>query len=163
MDKIGRTIRRRRREGKTDYKARLGVIKSSLPRIVIRKTNRYIIVQLVETDIAQDKIIVSVSSKDLLGKGWPKELEGSLKNLSAAYLTGILLANKAKKKEKCILDIGLQRNIHRGRLYATLKGLIDGGMEIPHNQDCLPDEEMLSSNKKTSEILKTVREKIKHG
>jgi len=41
--KTKRTIRRRRREGKTDYKARLNLLKSGLPRVIIRKTNNYII------------------------------------------------------------------------------------------------------------------------
>ena len=34
--------RRRRLQGKTDYKARLAMLKSGKPRLVVRKTNHYI-------------------------------------------------------------------------------------------------------------------------
>ena len=47
-----KTIRRRRLEHKTDYKARLGLLKSNMPKLVVRKSNRYITVQLVISDIA---------------------------------------------------------------------------------------------------------------
>jgi large subunit ribosomal protein L18 len=40
MTKINR---RRRREGKTDYSKRINLLKSGAPRIVFRKTNRYLI------------------------------------------------------------------------------------------------------------------------
>ena len=38
---------RRRREGKTDYYQRTRLVVSDVPRMVVRKTNRHIIVQLV--------------------------------------------------------------------------------------------------------------------
>ena len=38
---------RRRREGKTDYYQRTRLIVADVPRMVVRKTNRHIIVQLV--------------------------------------------------------------------------------------------------------------------
>ena len=44
-----RVIRkRRRRENKTDYKMRINLLKSQIQRIVFRKSNRYIIGQVVE-------------------------------------------------------------------------------------------------------------------
>ena len=57
--------RRRRLESKTDYKSRLALLKSEKPRLVVRKTNRYIIVQIVSSEIAQDKILVGKTSKKL--------------------------------------------------------------------------------------------------
>ncbi len=60
-----KTQRRRRLETKTDYKARLALLKSEKPRLVIRKSNRYILAQIVLSEIAQDKILFRVSSKDL--------------------------------------------------------------------------------------------------
>ena len=50
-----KSIKRRRREGKTDYKARLAMLKSEKPRLVIRKSNRYLVVQIVGSEIAKDK------------------------------------------------------------------------------------------------------------
>jgi len=41
--------RRRRIASKTDYKARLSLLKSEKPRLVVRKTNRYIIAPIIVT------------------------------------------------------------------------------------------------------------------
>ncbi|MFH1802589.1 MAG: 50S ribosomal protein L18 [archaeon] len=155
---MARTIRRRRRENKTDYKSRFHMLKSERPRLVVRITNRYAIAQIVESDIAQDKVIAKVSSKDLLAKGWPKEKGGSLKSLPAAYLTGFLLVKSLKVKiSEAILDIGLQRNIKGSRIYAVLKGAVDAGLKIPHNPEALPTKERIEKN----ESLKTIFEKVK--
>ena len=89
-----KTSRRRRKENKTDYHARLLMLKSEKPRVVVRKSNSYITIQFVEASIAQDKVVASASSKELLALGWPKEKKGSLKSLLASYLTGLLLAKK---------------------------------------------------------------------
>ena len=164
MEKIGKTIKRRRKEGKTDYKARLGLLKSGKARIIARKTNRYFIGQVIISDIAQDKVIVGVNSKELLSKGWPKELEGSLKNLTDCYLTGFLLGKKLEGSKESIkeavLDIGLQRNIKKSRIYAFLKGLIDSGLEIPHNKEALPSEDILTKNEKTGKLIDQIKEAI---
>ncbi len=153
--------KRRRQEGKTDYKARLAILKSGKPRLVVRRTNRYIIAQLVESELAQDKVIATANSKELLVLGWPKESAGSLKNLAAAYLTGILIGKKAsaKKISEAILDIGLHRNVKSSRIYATLKGALEAGLNIPHNEEALPANEFI--RRKNSEIIDKIREKIK--
>ena len=152
-----RTIRQRRLKKKTDYKSRLELLKSGKPRLVIRKTNRYILAQIVESEIAKDKVVVSVTSKDLLSKGWAKENAGSLKSLPASYLTGYILAKKVKKPEKeLILDIGMHRNIHQSRIYAVLKGALDAGLKIKHDEKALPTEEQINKNKKFSEIINKI-------
>ncbi|MFH1425772.1 MAG: 50S ribosomal protein L18 [archaeon] len=153
-----KTQKRRRRQAKTDYKARLALLKSEKPRVVVRKTNRYILAQIVESKLAQDKVITRVSSKDLLQKGWPKEKKGSLKNLQAAYLTGFLLAKKTKIKE-AILDTGLQRNISGSRIYAFLKGAVEAGLKIPHSKESLPTDERLNKNEKLKDLL-SIKEKL---
>ena len=153
-----RTIKRRRRERKTDYDARLKLLKGSLPRIVIRKTNRYIIAQLVESEKAQDSIICGANSKELLKHGWEKA--GSLKSIPACYLTGLLLGKKIKdKKKKVILDIGLFRNIKKSRIYAVLKGLVDSGLDIKFEEDIFPDEKRIKGEHLKNKID---FEKIKH-
>ena len=59
-------IRKRRRiENRTDYKARRIMIRGEKPRIVVRKTNRYILAQYVESEEAQDKVIINLTSKEL--------------------------------------------------------------------------------------------------
>ncbi|OIO80527.1 hypothetical protein AUJ84_03165 [Candidatus Pacearchaeota archaeon CG1_02_32_132] len=159
MHKIGRTVKRRRKQQKTDYKARLGLLKSEKLRLIIRKSNKFVVMQIVESEIAQDKVLFSVTSKDLLKLGWPKEKEGSLKSLPACYLTGILLGKKVKGKE-VVLDLGLQRNIHKGRIYAALKGAIEGGIKINFDEETLPSDEMLERNEKIKDIVKKIKEKI---
>jgi large subunit ribosomal protein L18 len=152
-----KTPRRRRLEAKTDYKARLALLKSGRPRLVVRKSNRYIIAQIVESDIAQDKVIAGANSKVLLSRGWPKEMAGSLKSLSAAYLTGFILGKIAqeKKVKEAILDMGMYRTVKGSRIYAVLKGAVDAGIKIPHNAEMLPSEEKIK-NEKTEKILNKI-------
>lgn len=144
-----KTLRRRRFEAKTDYKARLALLKSEKPRLVIRKTNNYLIAQIVQTDIAQDKIICGITSKILISKGWAPELSGSLKSLPACYLTGLLLGRSALEKgiKKAILDLGMHTSVKNSRIYALLKGVIDAGLEIPHAKEVLPEMEMIKNTK----------------
>lgn len=139
-----RTVKGRRRRNQTDYKARLNLLKSGLPRIVIRKTNKYVFIQYVETNEAKDKVIISISSKELLKHGWEKEKAGSLKSIPACYLTGFLFGKKIKDKE-VIVDIGLIKDVKKNRIYAVLKGLIDSGVNIKHDEEkeLFPDEKRL--------------------
>jgi large subunit ribosomal protein L18 len=128
---------RRKREGKTDYNKRLKLLKSGKPRIVIRKTNKQIIIQLVKYVEEGDRVIKSVSSKELRNYGW----QLSLKNIPAAYLAGYLFGRKSKTNEELIVDIGLQEK--GNRLFAAVKGAIDSGMKIRHNPDIFPKQNLL--------------------
>ena len=135
---MARAIRRRRREAKTDYKSRFALLKAEQPRLVVRKLNQYITLQIVVTNIAQDKVIVAAHSSELLDKGWPKEKAGILKS-PAAYLTGMLLAKKAKGKvDAAIVDAGMYRTVHGSRIFAAVKGAIDGGLSVPQSESALP-------------------------
>jgi large subunit ribosomal protein L18 len=156
-----RTIRRRRLEAKTDYKSRLALLKSQKPRLVVRKTNRYIIAQIVQTEIAQDKVVAGLTSKVLLSKGWPSELSGSLKSLGAAYLTGFLLGKLALHSgvKDIILDIGMQRNTKNSRLFAIVRGVVDAGVSVPHNPDVLPQMENIKNDKIAKLFDKIIGEK----
>ncbi len=156
-----KTLKRRRLEARTDYRTRLNLLKSGKTRLVIRKTNRYIIAQLVSADNAQDKVLVSVTSKDLLSKGLDADLSGSLKSKAAAYLTGYMLAKTSKGKVKeAILDLGMNRNIHKSRLYAVVGGAIEGGLEIAHSKEAIPTQEEVKSTGKLSKTFDKIKEKI---
>lgn len=137
-----KTLKRRRRENKTDYLKRLKLLKSGKPRIVFRRTNRYVLAQYVTSKEARDKIVLGVSSKDLLKHGWPKDAEGSLKSIPASYLTGYLIGKKiiSKELETPILDSGMLRVLHKTKVYGFLKGLIDSGIIIECKPECFPDE-----------------------
>ncbi len=154
-----RTQKRRRRENKTDYKARRIMLVSGLPRIVVRATNKYFILQVVESHEAQDKVLVTITSKDLLKNGWSEEKKGSLKSISAGYLTGILMAKKLKGG-KYIVDLGMARTYKGGRVFSVIAGLIEGGLDIPANKKVFPSEDRLMGEHAG---LKEMVEKVKGG
>ncbi len=150
-----RTLKRRRRENKTDYKARRLLLSSGIPRIVVRRTNKYFILQAVESHEAQDKVIATITSKELLKNGCDAKMGGSLKSIPAGYLTGILMAKKLGKG-KYIVDLGMARTLKGSRVFAVVKGLIDGGLDIPANEKVFPSEDRLNG----SHLNKNVKEMI---
>lgn len=156
---MGKTIRRRRQEGKTDYKARMELIKSGKPRLVIRKTNRYIIAQIVRSEGAQDFVVTTMSSKDLISKGWPEDKSGSLKNRAASYLIGYLVGKLAlsKKVDEAILDFGMHRNIQKSRIYTVLKGVVDAGVKVPHDKKVLPTDEFVHVSPEFKKIIDKIK------
>jgi large subunit ribosomal protein L18 len=154
-----RTIKKRRNECKTDYKARLILLKSPCDRIVVRKTNRYIILQQVESKQSQDRVVRTTSSKDLIKEGWDEKLSGSLKSVSAAYLVGLLMAKKIGEG-KFIVDIGLATHQKGGRIYAAVKGLKDGGLNISSSDEIFPSEERIKGEHLKEDVRKII-EKIK--
>ena len=144
MKKQRKIDKKRRRQAKTDYRKRLVLLKSKSPRVVIRKTNRYIILQIIKSKHAKDNVLYSVNTKELLKLGWPEKKKGSLKSISASYLGGLLLGKKAKKlKERAILDTGLIPNTKGSRVYAAVKGLADSGIEIKYNEKIMPSEDRI--------------------
>jgi len=144
---------RRRREGKTNYRKRLKLLLSGKPRFVVRKTNKYIICQYVVSKEGQDRVLKQVNSKALAKYGW----KGSFKNLPAAYLTGYLLGKLVGKKE-AILDMGLYPSTKGSRIYAALKGALDAGMKIPHDEEVLPPEDRIKGKHINEEVVKLFEE-----
>ena len=154
MKRLIKVQYRRRRQNKTDYLARRRMLESEFPRLVIRKTNRYIIAQIIKSKEAQDKVICDANSKELLEYGWGNFY--SIKNLGAAYSTGYLCAIRTLKKgiKKAILDLGLQMSTKGNKIYAAVKGANDAGLEVPCSEDMLPGEERLKINAKVIEKIK---------
>jgi len=101
---MNRLAFRRRREGKTNYRKRLALLKSGKPRVVVRKSNKNIRVQFALYDMNGDKIVASAIGTELKKYGW----NYSLSNTPAAYLTGLLAGKRAIKKglKEGVLDIG---------------------------------------------------------
>jgi large subunit ribosomal protein L18 len=155
--------KRRRIENKTNYHKRLLLLKGNSPRLVIRKTNQYIVLQIIESKNAQDKVTYSASTKELLKLGWPKEKEGSLKSLSASYLAGLLLGKKAAKlKERVIPDTGLSPSTKGSRIYAAIKGFADAGTQINYDEKIMPTIDRIEGKaNKLDEIFKKVKGAIK--
>ena len=166
-----RTLRKRRKQRKTDYGKRLKLLKSGLPRIAFRKTNKYVNSQYVESKEARDKVLLEVSSKKLLNYGWPKEQEGSLKTIPAAYLTGFLMGKKILKRklpQKIIIDSGMIIMKNKTKPFAFIKGLIDSGINITCKEDAFPEEDRITGkslkkdfSEKFNEIKLKIEEKEK--
>ena len=157
---------RRRRQGKTDYRARLRLCtqdknKYNTPkyRLIVRFTNRDIVCQIAYATLAGDVVVSAAYSHELPRYG----LKAGFTNYAAAYATGLLLARRTLQKfglDKvyegntedvgedynvdpvddgprpflCILDAGLKRTSTGSKVFAVLKGALDGGLDIPHNE-----------------------------
>ena len=167
MHKAGiKTVKRRRLECKTNYSSRLKLLKGGKPRVVFRKTNKYVVAQYETSAAAQDKIEIGITSKALMKLGWPKESEGSLKSIPASYLTGYLLGNKilSEKKDTPIVDFGMARTSHKTKIFAFLKGLIDAGVKIECPEEAFPEQERLEGKSMKEDFSKMISDvKIKIG
>ncbi len=131
---------KRRRDGKTNYKRRLALVKSGKHRVVIRKSLNNMLIQIISSTYEGDMTIATTASKELRDMGWNFHCG----NTPAAYLTGYLCGKKAKKiADEFVLDIGLQRSIKGGRNYAALKGFIDAGCKVNADENIFPPEEKL--------------------
>lgn len=132
---------RRRRLGLTNYRKRRKMLMGRTPRLVVRRTNKHLIAQVVVARPQGDETVVGLDTRYLAKWGW----KGDENNTAAAYLLGLAVGYKARARgiEKAILDIGLHRPTPGSRVFAVLKGALDAGLEIPHSEDVLPDEERI--------------------
>jgi len=92
---------RRRRQGKTDYRARKRLCmqakdKYNQPkwRLVVRISNKYVIAQITKALIKGDECVASAYSSELPRYG----LKVGLKNYAACYCTGLLVARRILSK-----------------------------------------------------------------
>jgi len=139
-------------------------------RLVVRFTNRDIVIQIVTSEISGDKVFCSAYSHELKRYG----IKHGLTNWAAAYATGLLIARRALKKLgldenftgveeadgeyklteaaevdgderrpfKCFLDVGLHRTSTGARVFGAMKGASDGGILIPHSENRFPGYDM---------------------
>jgi len=128
-------------------------------RFVVRFTNRDIICQVVYSRIDGDHVIAAAYSHELPRYG----IKLGLTNYAAAYATGYLLARRVLQKLKldtkfkgtkkvtgrdylvqaqpkgprpfkALLDVGLARTSTGSRVFAAMKGMCDGGINVPHSE-----------------------------
>lgn len=132
---------KRRHLGLTDYRLRLKLLLSGKPRLVVRRSNRYVYAQLVVSEGGRDKTLVSATSRELSEFGYP----AGFTSAPACYLTGLLFALRAAKlgHKQAVLDIGLAKHTPKSNIYAFVKGCLDGGLEVPCSEDVLPSEERI--------------------
>ncbi len=159
-----RIPKKRRIERKTNYSKRLKLLKGNLPRMVFRKTNKYLIAQYIISEEAKDKVEIGLNSKKLLEYGFPEN--ASLKSVPAAYALGYLIGKKIikEKKEVPIIDFGMIRSLNKSKCYAFLKGIVDSELKIKYNEekDLFPSQERIEGQHLKNKIeLKKILEKMK--
>jgi large subunit ribosomal protein L5e len=125
---------------------------------VVRFTNRDVIAQMVRAKIEGDHVYSAAYGHELTKYGIPV----GHSNYASAYAVGLLLARRTLKKFgladkyqgqtqvsgedynvepiadgprplRAVLDTGLKRTSTGSRVFATLKGAVDGGIDIPHS------------------------------
>lgn len=129
---------KRRREGKTDYRARIRLInqdknKYNTPkyRFVVRFTNKDIVAQIISANISGDLVLASAYAHELPRYG----LEVGLTNYAAAYCTGLLLARRVLKKlemdaeyEGNVEATGEDFSVEPGESRRPFRALLDVGL-----------------------------------
>lgn len=147
---------RRRRQGKTDYRKRLRLLKGGMPRAILRKSLQNTTVQIAVYEPTGDKVVCSAVSKELKRYGWT----GGAGNVPAAYLTGFLAGKRAKAKgvDVAVLDIGLNTPARGSRVFACLKGLLDAGIDIPHGDEVLPSPDRLQGKHLGENVMKAFKD-----
>jgi large subunit ribosomal protein L18 len=148
---------RRRREGVTDYRKRLKLLKSRKVRLVVRKSIKNTLIQMVEYRESGDYILTCANSKELISKyNW----KFSTSTTPAAYLTGILAGSRAKKVgiKVCVLDTGLYPPVTGSKIFASVKGVVEMGIECPYNEEKLPSEDRITGKHLDKEIMSAVND-----
>src|SRR3989338_9955286 len=123
----------RKLSGRTNYRRRLALLKSGLPRLVVRKTLARIILQVVDFEVAGDKVRLTLTSDMLKKLGW----RHSCKNIPAAYLAGMVMGKTAVAANisRAVPDTGIQSITRGGKNFAAIKGAKDAGLDIPVSDD----------------------------
>jgi len=151
---------RRRREGKTNYRKRLALLKSGKIRLVIRKSNRRILVQFVQFKEDGDHTILSLDSS-MLKKNYNYPAK---RNTPTAYLLGLLAGKKALEKgiKEAIADI-CDVPTKGAIVFAVVKGVVDAGVEVPFSAEkVVVDERLLGAHlgDDVKKMTEEVRNKI---
>ena len=134
----------RRRQARTDYKLRRKIILSDDHFLVVRRSNKYIYASIFKLNELGDKTIFTVSSKEIINKF----KFGNGKNIPVAYLTGLLIAQKAKthKIEKSNLYLGIAWNPSASIPFAVAQGCNDGGLQVNIGEKKMLSIERLTGN-----------------
>jgi large subunit ribosomal protein L18 len=143
---------RRRGQNLTNYAKRLALLKSKKPRMVVRKSNRNVLVHFVNYAENGDVTVAAANSKELVKFGW--HCSG---NTPTAYLTGLLAGKRAKGKgvEEFVLDIGLATPSKGAIVFAAVRGAIDAGLKTKY------DEGMVDNSRIRGEHIAKYAESLK--
>jgi len=151
---------KRRIKEKTNYRQRLRLLTSKKHRLVVRKSSKYLIAQIVDFNKNGDQTFAYATTQELKKYGWL----GPTNNLVCAYLLGLLIGNKALKKDikSAILDIGLVQKTKGSKLFAVLKGALDAGLDIPHSAEIIPSDDRMKGKHIIDYAQKLKKEDLKN-
>ena len=127
---------KRRRSNLTNYVKRLALVKGMVPRMVVRKSGRGVLVQFLAFTPKGDTVIAAVKSANLSKQGWFPRC-----NAPTAYLSGLLAGKLALKKgvKDFNLDIGMQTPSKGSIVFAALQGAIDSGLSTNYTEKMIDD------------------------
>jgi large subunit ribosomal protein L18 len=144
--------KRRKREGKTNYKKRLALLLSHKPRLVIRKSNNNIILQVTAYHPEGDRTTITAHSKELKGFGYDGHGGGAKAGYLVGYLGGV---RSIKDKVKDVVpDIGMVSPVKGSTVFAVILGALEAGLNIPHSEDILPPKEGFADLEKIKKKIK---------
>jgi large subunit ribosomal protein L5e len=132
-------------------------------RMIVRSSNTDVCCQIAYARLEGDIVICAAYSHELPRYG----VKVGLTNYAAAYCTGLLLARRVLQKFKldtvyegnsnvdgsmyavednddgpgafrACLDVGLKRTSTGAKVFAAMKGAVDGGLDIPHSEKRFP-------------------------
>jgi large subunit ribosomal protein L18 len=152
---------RRRREGKTNFAKRLALVKGGKTRMVVRRSNKGIMVQFIDFDPKGDKTLLTVSGAHLskLYK-WP-----SKRNVWTAYLAGLMAGRLAQKKgvKEFVLDMGMYVPSKGSIIFAAQKGAADAGLSTLYDKEKVPEAKLSNPPEKYKGAFEDARSKISAG
>jgi len=150
---------RRRREGKTDFAKRLALIKSGKTRMVVRKSNKGVLVQFIDFSPEGDKTLLTVNNAYLTKQySWPAK-----RNVWTAYLAGLAAGKLAQKKgvKEFVLDIGMHIPSKGSVVFAALKGAADSGLSTNFDKEMVPEAKIANPPDKYKSMFDAAKGKIK--
>jgi len=147
-------------------------------RFVVRLTNSDVITQVIAAKIDGDRVLTAAYAHELPRYG----VKAGLTNYASTYCVGLLCARRLLQKLKldthyqgtkevngevfhiedaqdaprpftCNLDIGLHRTTTGAKIFAAMKGAVDGGLKIPHSEKRFPGYDS-EAKKFEPEVLK---------
>jgi large subunit ribosomal protein L18 len=112
-----------------------------------------------------DRVLITCISDELVKSYHWKH---STSTTPAAYLTGLLAGKRAKDQgiTEGVFDIGRSVPTTGSKLFAALKGILDAGIECPHDSGKLPSEDRILGkhlNKELQPAVQDVKNKIIGG
>jgi large subunit ribosomal protein L18 len=131
---------KRIRQHKTNYRKRSAILIGRRPFITSKISNQNISAQTLQPTLTGDVVIASAHSRELIQYGW----KGSMNNMPACYLTGLLLGRKSMEKGSANAVLYTGNDAFTTRVAACLKGLVDSGLNIPVSKESLPDKDRVS-------------------